>query len=200
MCCLRLGQGLLELLRALTGQTESASPRGDQGYRGVWKNPMKKTLGKQKHRLTKKNMRIRSIIPWNYVEIEYFSRNVPHESGFICFFSNYYRFPPKKKTQKNNTNKNTKSLTSRPWKMRRARVAFSWTNIWLPWTQHGGGSGTGKSQEISGDSEGDPPLKNKQSKKNWWSASRKLLEIGNCNWNCHFFWEIHRIPARKNTL
>ena len=56
------------------------------GYRAGGCEKIRSTsLGKQKHRPTKKK-RIRSIIQWNYVEIEYFSRNVPHESVFMCFF------------------------------------------------------------------------------------------------------------------
>lgn len=87
MCCLRLGQGLLELLRALTGQTESASQLGT-GL--VIHGETTKTSP------YRKNMRIiRSIIQWNYVEIRnhIFLPEICHMNLFLWVSS--------KKQQKN---------------------------------------------------------------------------------------------------
>ena len=82
--------------------------------------------------------------------------------------------------------------------MRRARVAFSWTNIWLPWTQHVVAQGLAKARRYQEIVKRILAQKNKQSsKQNWWSASRKLLEIG--NWiEIVTSFEKYTTPPKKN--
>lgn len=145
---------------------------GYQGTRGVWKNPIKISGETKTSPYKNKNMR-------NYVENTYFARNVPHES-WICFyvflFQTIIDSPPKK-----NSKKTTRTKTPlNPWPPGHERCEEQESHFHGPIFGCLGPStvvaqGLAKARRYQEIVKGILPKKTKHSKKNWWSASRKLI-------------------------